>query len=153
MLGLVEHEVPEHGLVKLLELRQEDLEIVEVQIGGGSPAPARRVGALALPDGLAARSPSCANGVGEIAVGETMIMPGDQVIAILEPGKTDELERDPAQSGAARALVGLLIVPVPPAARPAETLRWLRAPISGSSGRAVGATALAPARKGLPCRP
>ena len=37
LLGLVEHEVPEHGLVRLLELRREGLEVVEVQIAGRLP--------------------------------------------------------------------------------------------------------------------
>src|SRR6266536_921943 len=32
ILSLIEHEVPEHDLVHLLELRRENLEIVEVQI-------------------------------------------------------------------------------------------------------------------------
>ena len=32
VLAMIEHEVPEHGLVHLLELRTEDLEIVEVQV-------------------------------------------------------------------------------------------------------------------------
>ena len=32
IMGLIEHEVPEHELVHLLELRKENLEIVEVQI-------------------------------------------------------------------------------------------------------------------------
>ena len=35
ILGLVEHEVPEHGLVRLLELRREGLEVVEVLVRGG----------------------------------------------------------------------------------------------------------------------
>ena len=38
VLGLVEHEVPEHGIVHLLELRKENLEIVELQIERDSPA-------------------------------------------------------------------------------------------------------------------
>ena len=37
ILGLVEHEVPEHGLVRLLELQKEGLVVVEVQVEGGSP--------------------------------------------------------------------------------------------------------------------
>ncbi len=37
VLGLVEHEVPEHELVHLLELRKEGLEIVEVEIDQGAP--------------------------------------------------------------------------------------------------------------------
>ena len=37
ILGLVEHEVPEHGLVRLLELRRRASSVVEVQIEGDSP--------------------------------------------------------------------------------------------------------------------
>src|ERR687885_200677 len=33
------------------------------------------------------------NGHAEIAVGSTELQPGDQVLAILEPGKEDELKR------------------------------------------------------------
>ena len=84
--------MPEHGLVKLLELRQEGLEVVEMQIGGGSPAAGKSVASLTLPDGARLVSVT-RNGVGEIAVGETMIMPGDQVIAILKPGLEDPLRR------------------------------------------------------------
>jgi trk system potassium uptake protein TrkA len=90
ILGLVEHEVPQHGLVKLLELRQEGLEVVEVQITEGSPAAGKRVGGLALPEGSQLVSVT-RDGVGEIAVGETVIRPGDQVIAILKPGIEDTL--------------------------------------------------------------
>jgi len=90
ILGLVEHEVPQHGLVKLLELRQEGLEVVEVQINQGSPAAGKPVAGLALPEGSRLVSVT-RDGVGEIAVGETVIRPGDQVIAILKPGIEDAL--------------------------------------------------------------
>jgi Trk K+ transport system NAD-binding subunit len=33
------------------------------------------------------------DGEAEIAVGSTQLLPGDQVLAILEPGKEDELRR------------------------------------------------------------
>ena len=55
ILGLVEHEVPEHGLVKLLELRREGFEVVEVQVPAGSPAAGKRVASLALPAGVTTR--------------------------------------------------------------------------------------------------
>src|ERR687886_1013984 len=51
ILALVEHEVPEHELIHLLELRKENLEIVEVQIDDGAPAAGRTVEALDLPEG------------------------------------------------------------------------------------------------------
>jgi trk system potassium uptake protein TrkA len=76
IMALIEHEIPEHQLVHLLELRKENLEIVEVQITKGS----RLISVMR-------------NGQSEIAVGATELQPGDQVLAILEPGKEDELRR------------------------------------------------------------
>jgi len=92
ILGLVEHEVPEHGLVRLLELRQEGLEVVEMQIAGDSPAAGKRVAGLSLPEDVRLVSVT-RNGIGEIAVGQTVIRPGDRVIAILKPGFEDSLRR------------------------------------------------------------
>jgi trk system potassium uptake protein TrkA len=92
IMGLIEHEVPEHGLVHLLELRNENLEIVEVQIAEGSPVAGKRVERLDLPDGARLISVT-RDGQSEIAVGATELRPGDQVLAILQPGKEDELRR------------------------------------------------------------
>jgi trk system potassium uptake protein TrkA len=92
LLGLVEHEVPEHGLVRLLELRREGLEVVEVQVLANSPAAGKLVSGLLLPEGARLVS-VMRNGVAEIAVGETVIRPGDQVVAILKPGAEDLLRR------------------------------------------------------------
>jgi trk/ktr system potassium uptake protein len=92
ILGLVEHEVPEHGLVRMLELRKENLEIVEVQIDRDSPVAGKKVAGLMLPEGSRLIS-VMRNGSAEIAVGSTVLRPGDQVLAILEPGKEDELRK------------------------------------------------------------
>jgi trk/ktr system potassium uptake protein len=92
IMGLVEHEVPEHGLVRMLELRKENLEIVEVQIDRDSPVAGKKVAGLALPEGSRLIS-VMRNGQAEIAVGTTVLRPGDQVLAILQPGKEDELRR------------------------------------------------------------
>src|ERR671937_1015075 len=92
ILALVEHEVPEHELVHLLELRKENLEIVEVLIDKDSPSAGKRVERLSLPEGSRLIS-VMRNGKAEIAVGATELQPGDQVLAILEPGKEDELRR------------------------------------------------------------
>ena len=51
IMALVEHEVPEHDLIHLLELRRENLEIVEVQIDRDSPSAGKRVESLSLPEG------------------------------------------------------------------------------------------------------
>lgn len=92
VLGLVEHEVPEHGIVRLLQLRQENLEIVELQIDKDSPVAGKRIGGLRLPDGSRLIS-VMRNGRSELAEDSTVIRPGDQVLAVLEPGKEDELRR------------------------------------------------------------
>ena len=92
ILALVEHEVPEHELVHLLELRRENLEIVEVQITEDSPVAGKRVEALRLPDGARLIS-VMRDGQAEIAVGATELRSGDQVLAILQPGKEDELRK------------------------------------------------------------
>jgi trk/ktr system potassium uptake protein len=94
IMALVEHEVPEHELVHLLELRRENLEIVEVMIDKESPSTGKRVESLHLPDGV--RLISVLRGGGgdaEIAVGATVLQPGDQVLAILQPGKEADLRK------------------------------------------------------------
>jgi len=92
IISLVQHEVPEHDMIHLLELRQENLEIVEVMIDPKAPAAGKRVEALDLPEGSRLISIT-RNGHSEIAVGATELLPGDQVLAILQPGKEDELRR------------------------------------------------------------
>jgi len=92
IMALVEHEVPEHELIHLLELRKENLEIVEVQIDRDSKAAGKRIERLELPDGARLIS-VMRSGRAEIAVGSTLLEAGDQVLAILEPGKEDELRR------------------------------------------------------------
>jgi len=92
LMALIEHEVPEHDLVHLLELRKENLEIVEVLIDESAPAAGKRVESLELPEGSRLIS-VMRNGRSEIAVGSTELQPGDQVLAILQPGKEDELKR------------------------------------------------------------
>ena len=92
IMALVEHEVPQHELVHLLELRKENLEIVEVQIDKDSPAAGKAVAELRVPDGCRLIS-VMRGGEAEIAVGATVLQPGDQVLAILKPGLEDELRR------------------------------------------------------------
>ena len=92
LLALVEHEVPEHDLIHLLELRGEHLEIVEVQIAEGSPCAGKTIDRLNLPEGSRLIS-VVRDGRAEIADGSTRLEPGDQVLAILEPRKEDELRR------------------------------------------------------------
>ena len=92
LLGLVEHEVPEHGLVKLLELRSEGLEVVELLVTGGAPVAGKRVAGISLPEGARLVSVT-RNGVAELVRDDTVVRPGDQVIAVLKPGVEDQLRK------------------------------------------------------------
>jgi trk system potassium uptake protein len=92
IMAMIEHEVPEHELVHLLELRKENLEIVEVVIAKDSPSAGKRVSRLKLPPGSRLIS-VMRDGQHEIPDQETELQAGDQVLAILETGKEDELRR------------------------------------------------------------
>src|SRR5919199_756883 len=90
IMALVEHEMPEHHLIHLLELKKENLLINEIQIDGDSRSVGKRIEELHLPDG--ARLISVMHGdAAEIAVGSTTLRAGDRVLAILQPEKEDEL--------------------------------------------------------------
>ena len=92
ILALIEHELPQHELVTLIDLRRENLEIVEFAIDASSPAAGRAVRDLHLPSQSRLISIS-RDGRAEIAVGETRLQPGDLVMAILEPGAEDDLKQ------------------------------------------------------------
>jgi trk system potassium uptake protein TrkA len=90
IMALVEHEVPEHGVVHLLEFRKENVEIVEVQIPRDAKVAGTAIERLQLPDGARLISVK-RDGQFEIADPATRLQAGDQVLAILQPGKEDEL--------------------------------------------------------------
>ena len=92
IMALIEHEVPEHALVHLLELRNEGLEIIEVEIDPKCPCVGTPVDKLGLPVGSKLIS-VLRDGVAEIAVGATVLEVGDQVMAILEPRRENEVRK------------------------------------------------------------
>src|SRR5919202_2125623 len=92
IMALIEHEVPEHGLIHLLELRSENLEIVEVTVGERAACAGKRVKNVQLPEGSRLIS-VVRDGKAEIPDESTQLEAGDSVLAILEPGKADELRR------------------------------------------------------------
>jgi trk system potassium uptake protein TrkA len=92
IMALIEHEVPESDIIRLLQLRDDELEIVEVPIGEDSPSSGKRIEQLKMPDGTRLISVA-REGRSEIATGSTKLVPGDRVLAILQPGCEDELRR------------------------------------------------------------
>src|SRR3954447_8599257 len=92
IMALIEHEVPEHGLIHLLELKKENLEIVEVTVGDKAACAGKTIRQGALPEGSRLIS-VVRDGKAEIPDETMQLEPGDSVLAILEPGKEDELRR------------------------------------------------------------
>ncbi|MBI2691455.1 MAG: TrkA family potassium uptake protein [Solirubrobacterales bacterium] len=92
ILRLIEHEVPQYGLVHLLKLQAEDLEIIEVEVGIGSIAAGKTVGEIDLPEGGLIIA-ILREGEGIVPGGDTMINTGDEVMLILNPGLEDDITR------------------------------------------------------------
>jgi trk system potassium uptake protein len=92
IMGLIEHEVPEHGMIHLLELKKENLEIVEITIGEHDVCAGKAIGQVALPEGSRVIS-VVRDGKAEPPDASLTFEPGDSVLAILAPGKEEELRR------------------------------------------------------------
>jgi trk system potassium uptake protein TrkA len=90
ILRLIEHEVPHHGLVHLLDLRQEQLEIIELEVAEKAPAAGKRIEDLPLPDGCLVVS-VLREGSGFVPNADTVIEGGDEVLAVLSHGDEDEI--------------------------------------------------------------
>ncbi len=92
ILRLIEHEVPSYGLVHLLDLRDERLEIIEIEVAPGSPAAGLAVAEVPLPEGVLIIS-ILRGGAGFVPKGETMINAGDEVLLVLDPGLEDSITK------------------------------------------------------------
>jgi trk system potassium uptake protein TrkA len=92
ILRLIEHEVPQYGLVHLLKLQAEDLEIIEVEVSVGSSSAGKTVGEIDLPEGGLIIA-ILREGEGIVPGGDTMINTGDEVMLILNPGLEDDITR------------------------------------------------------------
>jgi trk system potassium uptake protein len=85
ILRLIEHEVPKYGLVHLLDLPEERLEIIELEVASGSPAAGAQVKDLGLPDGSLVIS-ILRDGAGFVPAGDSVIQAGDEVLLVLDVG-------------------------------------------------------------------
>ena len=90
ILRLIEHEVPRYGLLHLLDLPQERLEIIEVEVAKGSAADGAQVKDLGLPDGSLAIS-ILRDGTGFVPLADSVIEAGDEVLVVLDTGLEDKV--------------------------------------------------------------
>jgi len=91
ILRLIEHEVPEYGLVHLLDLPEERLEIIEMELGKDSRVAGQKVGELEMPEGSLLIS-VLRQGEGFVPGPDTVLEAGDEVLAVLDPGLEEELK-------------------------------------------------------------
>ncbi len=90
ILRLIEHEVPAYGLVHLLDLPEERLEIIELVVSERAPAAGRQVQQLDMPEGALVIS-VLRDGGGFVPKPDTVIEAGDEVLVVLDPGLEDDI--------------------------------------------------------------
>ncbi len=90
ILRLIEHEVPRYGLVHLLALEEERLEIIELEVSADAPAVGAKVSDITLPEGSLIIS-VLRDGSGFVPKPDTVIEAGDEVLLVLDPGLEDAI--------------------------------------------------------------
>jgi trk system potassium uptake protein TrkA len=98
ILRLIEHEVPQYGLVHLLDLPAERLEIIEIEVTTGAPAAAKQVKDIDIPEGSLIIS-VLRGGEGFVPKADTVIQAGDEVLLVLDPGLEESITQQFAPNG------------------------------------------------------
>jgi trk system potassium uptake protein len=100
ILRLIEHEVPEYGLVHLLDLPEQRLEIIEMLLPDDSKAAGQRVGDLEMPEGSLLIS-VLRGDRGFVPGPDTVLEAGDEILAVLDPTVEGDLTAYFGPDGAA----------------------------------------------------
>jgi len=99
ILNLIEHEVPGHGLVHLLDLPDEELEIIEVEVAVDAPAAGRKISELVLPEGSLVISVLPRGQAGFVPKADTVVEAGNEVLVVLDPGLEPQIMAQFAPDG------------------------------------------------------
>ena len=107
ILGSIEQDIPVHELLHLAQLKGGELELLEAQIADDSPAVGRRASDIPLPEGCSLFVLLRGKSVQAIKA-ETVLQPGDKVLAVARPEFESDLRRqligdgEPVAGAAAR---------------------------------------------------
>jgi trk system potassium uptake protein TrkA len=82
--------VPRYGLVHLLDLPEERLEIIELVVSDDAPAAGLRVHEMELPEGALVIS-VLREGTGFVPKPDTVVEAGDEVLVVLDPGLEESI--------------------------------------------------------------
>jgi trk system potassium uptake protein TrkA len=102
ILRLIEHEVPRYGLVHLLALEEERLEIIELEVTPDAPVVGQKVIDIHLPEGSLIIS-VLRGGAGFVPKPDTVIEEADEVLLVLDPGLEEAITIFFAPNGQAAA--------------------------------------------------
>ena len=92
MISMIQHELPSHQFVPLLSLKRENVELVEIEVSDDSPSAHVAISDIRLPDGVLVTA-ILREGTALLARGSEVLLPGDQVLCLLAPGREKELIR------------------------------------------------------------
>ena len=82
--------MPRYGLVHLLDLPEERLEIIELVVSDDAPAAGQAISDMGLPDGALVIS-VLRGGSGFVPKADTVVEAGDEVLVVLDPGIEDDI--------------------------------------------------------------
>jgi trk system potassium uptake protein TrkA len=91
ILQLIEHEVPHHNLVRLLDLESEKIEIIEVRIREDSPIAGKRVAEIQTPERSLLIS-IIREGRGFVPDADSVLLADDDILAVLDPDQEEALK-------------------------------------------------------------
>jgi trk system potassium uptake protein TrkA len=92
ILNLIEHEVPHHRLVRLLDLESEKIEIIELRVAEDSPVAGRRIANIETPDRTLVIT-VLREGAGFVPDAESVLEAGDDILVVLDPDREEELKK------------------------------------------------------------
>lgn len=92
VVSMIQHELPSHRFVPLLTFKRENMEIVEIEVGHDSPAAQLQLRDARLPEGVLVATVLRGEDA-IVARADTLLLPGDQLLCLLPPGKEKALIR------------------------------------------------------------
>jgi len=93
VLSAIEQDIPVHELLHIAQLKGGELDLVEAQIGEGSPAVGRKPDEIVLPEGCTLFLLLRGNNVQEIRQ-DTVFQAGDKVLAVARADGEQSLRRE-----------------------------------------------------------
>jgi trk/ktr system potassium uptake protein len=104
-LAAIEQDIPVHELLHLAQLKGGELQLLEAQISEDSPAVGKRPADISLPEGCSIFVVLRGNNVQSVK-NDTVLQPGDKVLAITRTGSEAQLRRELIGDGEPAGSVG-----------------------------------------------